>query len=358
MSADFACSQEILLAANRNLDQNAWNFLMGATESETTMRRNRLGLDSLAFRPRVLIDVSEVDPSTRILGHPLRIPVMLAPIGGLELMDREGAVAASRAAAAFGTSNCVSSLAKPELEVTAAITAAPKIFQPYIRGDRDWIAELVGRAKKAGYAALCHTVDSAYYGNRERQLMSRWLPPSKRGETQRFWQSKSTWETMDFIRDIWGGSFVLKGIATAQDAAIAVEHGVDVVYVSNHGGRELDHGQATIDMLPEIVKAVSGKAEIIVDSGFMRGSDAVKAIALGANAVAIGRLQGLALAAGGTAGLIRALEILETEVITTMGLIGVSRLDQLNPAHVCKARPVTPPHEMSTFVHLPGGRII
>ena len=358
MSADFSCNQEIVLAARRNLDQNIWNFLMGATESETTMRRNRLGLDSLAFRPRVLIDVLKIDTSTTILGHKLRIPVMLAPIGGLESLVEEGAVAASKAAAEFGTINFVSSVAQPSLEETAASTEAPKIFQPYIRGDNKWIADIIGRAKEAGYAALCHTVDSAYYGNRERQLMSRWLPPGKRGDTQRFWQAMSTWKTMDFIKDTWGGPFILKGIATAEDAMIALDHGVDVIYVSNHGGRELDHGQATIDMLPEIVEAVSGKAEIIIDSGFLRGSDIVKAIALGANAVAIGRLQGLALAAAGAAGLVRALEILETEIITTMGLIGVTQIDQINPSYVRKAQPTTQAHEMSAFVNIPEGRIL
>ena len=139
---------------------------------------------------------------------------------------------------------------------------------------------------------------------------------------------------------------------------MALDHGVDVIYVSNHGGRQLDHGQATIEMLPEIVDTVSGKAEILIDSGFLRGSDIVKAIALGAKAVAIGKLQGWTLAAGGIAGLVRALELLEAELITTMGLLGVTRVDQICAAHVCKVHPTTPPHEMSTFVHIPGGRIL
>jgi isopentenyl diphosphate isomerase/L-lactate dehydrogenase-like FMN-dependent dehydrogenase len=167
-----------------------------------------------------------------------------------------------------------------------------------------------------------------------------------------------TWETMDFIKKVWGLPFILKGVATAEDAAIALDHGVDVIYVSNHGGRQLDHGQATIEMLPGIVDTVAGKAEILIDGGFLRGSDIVKAIALGAKAVAIGKLQGWALAAGGIAGLVRALELLEFELITSMGLLGVTRVDQINSAHVCNVQPPTLPHEMSTFVNMPGGRIL
>lgn len=358
MSADFVNNQEILLAARRKLNQDVWDYLSGGTESETTMRRNRLGLDSIAFRPRVLIDVSKVDPSTSVLGHKLRIPVMLAPIGSLQAVDPEGAVAASKAAAEFGTINLVSSVSEPGLEETASSTNSPKIFQLYIRGDHQWIEDLLGRVKQAGYVALCLTVDSAHYGNRERQAMNRWLPPSKRMEKQRIYQTMSTWETLKLIKEVWDRPFVLKGIATAEDAVLAIDHGVDVIYVSNHGGRQLDHGQAAIDMLPEIVDAVSGKAEILVGGGFLRGSDVAKALALGAKAVAVGKLQGWALAAAGIEGMVRALEILESELITTMGLIGVTRVDQLNASHVCAAQPTAHPHEMSTFVNIPGDRIL
>ena len=155
-----------------------------------------------------------------------------------------------------------------------------------------------------------------------------------------------------------GLPFILKGVATAEDAALAVAHGVDVIYVSNHGGRQLDHNRATIDMLPEIVAAVSGKAQIILDGGIMRGSDVLKAIALGAKAVAIGKLQGWGLAAAGQAGLVRVLELLESEIITNMGLLGVTRLDQLSAAHLCKVQPMALTHEMSAFPHIPGGRLL
>ena len=357
MSLDFVSNQEIIMAARRNLDQNVWNYLTGGAESETTMRRNRLGLDRLAFRPRVLIDVSKIDTSTSVLGHRLRIPVMLAPIGSLQTLASEGGVAVAKAAEEFGTINFVSSVTQPSLEEIAASSATPKIYQLYVQGDMKWVEDILGRVKKAGYAALCLTVDTAYYGHRERQMMSRWLPPSRRAQVERHHRAALTWETMDAIKKIAGLPFILKGVATTEDAELAVKHGVDVIYISNHGGRQLDHGRGTIDMLPEIVAAVSGKAEVMMDGGILRGGDVLKAIALGAKAVSIGKLQGWGLAAAGQAGLVRVLELVEREIITTMGLLGVTRLDQLSPAHVCKAEPVTPAHEMSAFVHMPGGRL-
>jgi glycolate oxidase len=357
MNIDFISNQEIIMAARRNLSQDTWDYLTGAAESESTMRRNRLALDSLAFRPRVLVDVSKVDTSTSFLGHKLRIPVMMAPIGSLQSLVTEGGVAASKAAEQFGTLNFLSSVTQPSLEEIAASTNSPKIFQLYVRGDLKWVEEILGRVKKAGYKALCLTVDSAYYGNRERQMMNRWLPPSKRVESQHHYQTMLTWETMDAIREIGGLPFILKGVATAEDAAIAVEHKVDVIYISNHGGRQLDHGLGTIDMLPEIVRAVDGKADIVIDGGFLRGSDVVKALCLGAKAATIGKLQGWALAAAGSAGLVRALELMEAEIISTMGLLGVSGVQQLKQSCVRAAKPTALPHEMSTFVNIPGGRL-
>jgi glycolate oxidase len=200
-------------------------------------------------------------------------------------------------------------------------------------------------------------VDTAHYGHRERQMMDRWLPPSRRGVGYEY-RAGLTWETLDAIRKIAGLPFILKGVATAEDAALAVEHGADAIYVSNHGGRQLDHGRATIDMLPEIVAAVGGRAEIVLDGGITRGGDALKAIALGAKAVAIGKLQGWGLAAAGQAGLVRVLELLESEIITTMGLLGVTRLDQFSAAHLCKVQPMAPTHEMSAFPHMPGGQLL
>jgi glycolate oxidase len=199
------------------------------------------------------------------------------------------------------------------------------------------------------------TVDSAFYGNRER------LNPSQlalRRVAAREWQKKITWDTVKMIQDVIGSTpLILKGIMTAEDAALAVEHGVNSIYISNHGGRQLDHVLGNIQMLPEIVAAAAGKAEVIVDGGFTRGTDVIKAIALGARAVGIGRLQAWALGAGASAGLIRCLELLEREITTTMGLVGVTALDQLSPDYITQAMPVRLPHEFSSFPHLPGGRI-
>jgi isopentenyl diphosphate isomerase/L-lactate dehydrogenase-like FMN-dependent dehydrogenase len=357
MPVDFVTNQEIILAARRNLPHNVWNYLTGGAESETTMRRNRFGLDNLAFRPRVLVDVSKIDPSTTFLGHSLKIPVMLAPIGSLQAITPQGGVAVGKAAEEYGTINFVSSVTQPSLEEIAAASRNPKIFQLYVQGDFKWLENLLTRVKKAGYTALCLTVDTAHYGHRERQMMDRWLPPSRRGSGYEY-RSALTWETLDAIKEMAGLPFILKGVATAEDAAIAVEHGVNTIYVSNHGGRQLDHGRATIDMLPEIVQAVGGRAEIILDGGILRGSDVLKAIALGATAVAIGKLQGWGLAAAGQQGLVRVLELLENEIITTMGLLGVTRIDQLTTAYLCPVQPLGPSHEMSAFVHMPGGQLL
>ena len=357
MSLDFVTNQEVIIAARRNLTQDVWDYLSGGSESETTMRRNRLGFDSLALRPRVCVDVSKIDTSTTFLGQKLRIPFMMAPIGSLQTITPEGGVAVAKAAAEFGTMNFVSSVTQPSLEEIAASTNHPKIFQLYIRGGLDWCEEILERVKKAGYMALCLTVDTAHYSRRERQMMNRWLPPSKRVESQRIYQAMVTWEMMAAIKKIANMPFILKGVATAEDAKIAVDHGVDVVYVSNHGGRQLDQGRGTMDILPEVVAAVNGKADVLLDGSVLRGTDVIKAIALGVKAVTIGKLQGWGLAAGGSAGLVRVLELLEEELIIDMGLLGVTRIDQIDAKYVCQAPPVTFPHEMSAFIHMPGGQL-
>jgi glycolate oxidase len=321
------------------------------------MRRNRLGFDSLGLRPRVLVDVSKVDTSTTFLGQKLRIPVMMAPIGSLQTITPEGGVAVAKAAAEFGTMNFVSSVTQPSLEEIAASTNHPKIFQLYIRGDLNWCAEIVGRVKKAGYMALCLTVDTAHYSRRERPLLNRWQPPSRRTETGRIYQAMLTWEMADAIKKIAGMPLIIKGIATAEDAKIAAERGIDVIYISNHGGRQLDQGRGTIDTLPEIVEAAGGKADIVLDGGVTRGTDIVKALALGAKAVTIGKLQGWGLGAGGKDGLVRVLELLEEELTIDMALLGVTRVNQITANYVCKALPATFAHEMSAFTHIPGGQL-
>ena len=163
MAVDFVSNQEVIVAARAKLEQGAWDYLVGGSESETTMRRNRLGFDRLAFRPRILVDVSKIDPSGSLLGHPLRIPVVLAPIGSLQQFDPAGAVAGAKAAGEFGTVLVVSTATEPSLEETAACTSNPKIFQLYVNDDWAWVQDTLNRAKAAGYVALCLTVDSSLY---------------------------------------------------------------------------------------------------------------------------------------------------------------------------------------------------
>ena len=357
MTTDFVSNEEIVQEARKRLGQGPWDYLVGASESETTMRRNRLAFDRIAFRPRVLVDVANTDTSTTFLGHDMRIPVMLAPLGSLQVFIPEGGAAAAKAAGEFGIVHVVSSVTEPSLEETSSVTDGPKIFQLYIHGDWDWTKEMIDRAKSAGYQGLCITVDTANYSRRERPLLTRWTPVSRRNPRDPVWQASVTWESIDKIKEYAGLPFMLKGIATAADAALAVEHGVDVVWVSNHGGRQLDHGQGTMEMLPEILDAAGGRAEIVVDGGVQRGSDVVKAVAMGARTVAIGKLQSWGLAANGTEGLVRVLEILEEEIRVAMGLMGVTSVDQLSPSYVCKSEATTQPHEMSAWVNMPGGRI-
>jgi glycolate oxidase len=357
MSLDFVSNEEIIQEARRRLNQGAWDYLVGGSESETTLRRNRLAFDRVAFRPRILIDVSDIDPSTTFMGQRLRIPAILAPIGSLQVFDPEGAVASTKAATEFGIMHVVSSVTEPALEDTAAATATPKIFQLYVHGDMKWTEDILGRVQQAGYAALALTVDVAHYSRRERPMMTRYQPPTRRVPPNRKYLASLTWETMDRIKAMAGLPFMLKGVQTAEDAEIAVQHGVDVIWVSNHGGRQIDHGLGSMETLPEIVQAASGKARIIVDGGVQRGSDILKAVALGADVVALGRLQGWGLAAGGKDGIVRMLEILEDELISAMGLTGITRIGQATPKHVCKAEVVTPPHEMSGWVNMSVGRI-
>jgi isopentenyl diphosphate isomerase/L-lactate dehydrogenase-like FMN-dependent dehydrogenase len=357
---EFVSNEEIIREARRRCSQGVWDYLVGGSESETTLRRNRRAFDKVAFRPRILVDVSDVDTSTTFMGQKLRIPAILAPIGSLQVFDPAGGVAATQAATEFGIMHCVSSATLPSLEETAAATPTPKIFQLYVHGDDDWTADIVGRVKDAGYAALALTVDVAHYSRRERPMVTRYTPPTRRVGTapERRWLAALTWDTMDRIRDMAGLPFMLKGVQTAEDAEIAVQHGVDYIWASNHGGRQIDHGLGSLETLPEIVQAVAGRARIIVDGGVQRGTDILKAIALGADVVALGRLQGWGLAAGGVAGCVRMLEILEDELMSAMGLTGLTSIDKVTPKYVCPAEPVTEAHEMSSWVNMPVGRIL
>jgi len=355
LNEQFLTLQEIVAAAKSNLPPGPYSYLIGGAETETTVRRNRHALDSIAFRPRVLRDVSSVDAAASFLGKKTRLPVMLAPIGGLESIVEGGAATAARAAAQFGVPLMLSSVCKPGLEETAAAAQALRAFQLYVRGDDAWVDDFVRRAKANGFSAFCLTVDVAAYSRRERDLLGRFIKPwrAKAIEGAKF-QAGLSWDHVKRFKDKHDVPLIIKGIATAEDAQIAVEHGVEVVYVSNHGGRQLDHGVGSAAVLPEVVKAVNGKAEVWVDGGFMRGTDVVKAIALGAKTVGIGRLCGLALGAAGAPGLVRALELLEDEVRICLGLLGVTSFAELTPQHLAPAPAVNAPDTFSAFPHLTG----
>ena len=350
---EFVSLQQVAVAARRNLTSHVWDYLMGGSESETTLRRNRMAFDSFAFRTRVLNDVRKVDCSAAFLGHRLRIPVLLAPIGSLQIIDPDGAVGVARAAAEFGTISVMSSVTEPGREAVGKATDAPKMFQLYVRGDDDWIDEQVRAAIDCGFAMFCLTVDTAMYSRRERDLISRWLPAARRrGVEGASHQAALSWDNVRRFKDKHTIPLAIKGIATAEDAAIAVECGVEAIYVSNHGGRQLDHGRGTLDCLPEIVEAVAGRAAIVLDGGVMRGADVVKARALGADAVAIGKLQGLGLGAGGPGGLVRTLELLEKETSITLALLGARSFDEIDRSCVVPAEPVVSPHACSPYTHI------
>jgi glycolate oxidase len=189
-------------------------------------------------------------------------------------------------------------------------------------------------------------------------FVGEWAPPNTPSNNDPKYQASMTWEKLDQIKDAIGLPMMIKGIATAADAKLAVQHGIDVVWISNHGGRQLDHSRGTLDMLAEVVAAVDGKAEVVLDGGIQRGTDVVKAVAMGAKAVAIGKLQGWGLGADGSAGLVRVLEVLEEEVRIAMGLMGVPTIDDLTADYVCAAESVVLPHEMSSWVNMPGGRLL
>jgi len=340
---------EIVRAARANLAPGPWDYLVGGAETETTLKRNRLALDSLAFRPRVLRDVSRIDCTTTFLGRSLRIPVMLAPIGSIETFTEGGGATAARAAEAAGVAHMLSSVCSPGLEAVAKAADAVRLFQLYVRGDDAFVDDHVRRAVDHGYAAFCLTVDTAVYSRRERDLARRFVKPWRTRAGGFNYQAGLTWDHVKRFKDTHGIPLILKGIATAEDAALACEHGVDVVYVSNHGGRQLDQGRGTLDVLPEVVAAVAGRARIIVDGGFLRGTDVVKALARGADLVGVGRLECLGLAAAGAPGLVRALELLEEEIRACLGLLGADRLGALDASYLHAASPVAPPHALSAF---------
>src|ERR1044072_7802820 len=347
---EFQNLHEFVRKARARLNQNAWDYIVGASETETTMRRNRMSLDEIAFRPRVLRNVAKVDASVEAFGRKMRLPVVLAPVGALEIFDPNSAAAAARGAGRFGASHMLSSVSEPGLEKTAqAAPDALRFFQLYVRGDDAFVEDIVSRSISSGYAAFCLPVDTAHYSRRERDIAKRYVRESRVRATGGDFQKGLDWRTVKLVKDNFKIPLVIKGIATAEDAKIALDHGVDWIYVSNHGGRQLDHRRGAMHVLPETVNAVAGRAKIMVDGSFCRGTDIVKAIASGADLVGIGRLQCWALAAGGEDGIVRMLELLEDEVIRALGLLGVTRLAELDKSYLHQAAATNPRSVFSAF---------
>ncbi len=333
----FVTLPEIRRAARKRLPREAWNFGAGGTETETTLRRNRRHLDRLAIYQNVLVDVREIDLRTTFLGVPLEWPVAVAPMGGLVLFHPEGDVEMARGAGKGGTLQWLSGATGWPVEDVAKVGTAAQMFQLYHHGDRGWVSELLARVETSGYQSVALTVDTQLYSRRERDILARWSPrkameiaPNPRGPNPEY-QARLTWDDVEWLVKTTKLPVGLKGIMTVPDARRAVAMGVRLIWVSNHGGRQLDQTQSAIEALPLIVDAVAGAAEIVVDGGFSRGTDVVKALARGATVVAVGRTALWGLAADGADGVARAMEILREEVRTTMGLCGRTRIADLTP---------------------------
>jgi isopentenyl diphosphate isomerase/L-lactate dehydrogenase-like FMN-dependent dehydrogenase len=339
--SDLLNLHELVAKARQNLNQNDWDYIVGGAESETTLRRNRMALDTIAFRPRVLRDVSKVDATVNEFGRRLRLPVVLAPVGSLESFHPAGAESVVRATGEFGVGHMLSSVCDPGLEdLAAAAPDALRLYQLYVRGDAAWVDDHVERAIAHGYSAFCLTVDTAHYSRRERDIAKRFVTAGRRRVQGRAFQAGLDWQTVKRIKSKFKIPLAIKGVATAEDTAIALDHGVEWIYVSNHGGRQLDHGRGSTDVLPEVVQAVAGRARIIVDGAFQRGTDVVKAMALGADLVGMGRMPCIGLAAAAAAGCVRVMELLEDEIRVALALLGVSRWKELDATYLHHGAPV------------------
>ncbi len=331
--------------ARAGMDPGAWDYFSGGSEDEQSLRANREGFARIRLRPRVLVDVSTCDLATAVLGTSVSMPVLVAPAAYQALAHPEGERAMARGAGAAGTLLVAATLATTSLEEVAEVATGPLWFQLYVYADREISAALVRRAEAAGYQALVLTVDAPRIGRREKDIRNGFgLPPHLQmrnfldvgleempatasgsavaSHAAGLFDASLTWEAVDWLRSVAGLPVILKGIMTAEDALLAVEHGAAGIIVSNHGGRQLDGTLATIEALPEVVDAVAGRCEVYVDGGIRRGSDVLKALALGARAVLVGRPALWGLAANGAAGVQHVLELLRSELELAMMLSG------------------------------------
>jgi 4-hydroxymandelate oxidase len=345
--------------ATEHLSQMAIDYYTSGALDEITLRDNRSAFERFKLRPRMLVDVSQRDLSTTILGQSLEIPILIAPMAFQCLANPEGEIATAKAASSLRTVMILSTLATKSLEEVASVRLSsetnhsPQWFQLYVHRDRALTRDLVERAYAAGFQALCLTVDAPVLGRRERDRRNQFvLPrgmelanfttltdleiPYKPGESGLFAyfleqiNPALTWADLDWLQSLSPLPLVVKGILRGDDALRAVEHGAKAVIVSNHGGRQLDGAIASIDALSEVVAAVGDKAEVLVDGGIRRGTDILKALALGAKAVLLGRPVLWGLAVAGEAGVQHVLELLRDELDLAMALSGCAKLKDID----------------------------
>ena len=361
--------------AKQRLPWPVFDYIDGAADDEVTKARNTSAFDAVDLVPDVLAGVGQIDTSCQIMGRRSALPLVLSPTALQRAFHRDGERAVAQAAARFGIWFGISSLATHSIEEIAALTDGPKLFQLYVHKDQGLNASMIERCQAAGFDALALTVDTIVSGKRERCLRSGFTTPP-RFSASSLWSyatrprwtldyvfgpnfrlpnldghveegsgkavsiqdyfntmldTNMDWDTAARIRQDWGGTFALKGIMSAGDARKAVEIGADAIWISNHGGRQLDGSRAPFDQLTEIVEAVDGEIEIILDGGVRRGTHVLKSLAAGATAASGGRLYLYALAAAGQDGVERAVQILKEEIERGMRLMGVTSIDQLAP---------------------------
>lgn len=378
-SPHVVCIDDLRRIARDRVPKSVFDYLDGGAEAEVTLRENCRVFDDVTFRPRQAVVEATCDLRTRVLGLDLAVPFLLAPVGYSRLMHPLGEIAAARCAGRFGTAFTLSTISGHKLEDVKVATAGPAFYQLYLMGGRAAAEASIERAKQAGYSVLVVTVDTPVSGIRERdfrngmkelvsgsffekipylpQILSRpgWLagflmdgglpslpnvvvpgkgPMPLLDVATALAESAVTWADFQWIREIWRGPIMAKGVLSGDDARKSIDHGAVAISVSNHGGRQLDGVPASLRALPEVVKAVNDQAEILMDGGIRRGSDIVKALCLGARAVLCGRGYAYGLAAAGEAGVMRALEILRTDLERTLRLLGCPSVAALDRSYV------------------------
>jgi isopentenyl diphosphate isomerase/L-lactate dehydrogenase-like FMN-dependent dehydrogenase len=342
-------------AAEARLDLGAFGYVVGGANDEWTLRENRAAFERWILRPRMLVDISQVTTATTVLGTESSMPLLVAPTAFQRTVHPDGELAMARGAAAVGAAMCLSTFATATIEeVAEAAPGAPRWFQLYWSSDREFVRDVVHRAEAAGFGAIVLTVDLPRLGRRERDLRTGFEVPEELpvpafvalAEASRAVSPEDiswavddtlTWQDLEWLRSVSSLPVLVKGILTAEDAVLAAEAGAGGVVVSNHGGRQLDGVAATLDALPEVVDSVGDRLAVLMDGGIRRGTDVVKALALGAEAVLAGRPPLWGLAAGGAEGVQRVLKLLRDEIELALALCGCTSPADVTRGHVGRA---------------------